>query len=105
VWTQLFADETSAFADPADPNYTDLHSLPDLDALVELQGHNRAEDLRMDVYIRPLLTSLRTTFLPPGPARRHLLVTLEPAGQSPGIHESGDESQRRWQLPKRVHAL
>lgn len=31
-------------ADPADPNYTELHRYADLDSLIELQGHIRAEN-------------------------------------------------------------
>jgi transcriptional regulator with XRE-family HTH domain len=31
-------------ANPADPNYTDLHGFADLDALIELHGHIRAEN-------------------------------------------------------------
>ncbi len=37
-------------ADPADPNYTELLSYADLDALVELHGHIRAGNAAMDVF-------------------------------------------------------
>jgi hypothetical protein len=53
VCAQLPSDQTSAFADPADPNYTELQSFADLDALVELHGHIRAENPHMDVFFKP----------------------------------------------------
>jgi hypothetical protein len=52
VCAQLPADQTSTFANPADPNYTELQSFADLDALVELHGHIRAENPQMDVHFR-----------------------------------------------------
>jgi hypothetical protein len=52
VCAQLRADLSGAFADPADPNYTELQSFADLDALVELYGHVRAENPRMQVNFR-----------------------------------------------------
>jgi Helix-turn-helix domain len=52
VCAQLPADQTSAFAKPDDPNYTELQSFADLDALVELFGHVRSENPHMDVYFR-----------------------------------------------------
>ena len=52
VCAQLPEGQTSVFADPADANYTELQSFADLDALVELFGHARAENPHMDVYFR-----------------------------------------------------
>jgi hypothetical protein len=52
VCAQLPEDQTSAFADPADANYTELQSFADLDALMELFGHTRAENPHMDVSFR-----------------------------------------------------
>ena len=52
VCAQLGKDLTGAFADPADPNYTELQSFADLDALVELFGHARAENPHMQVSFR-----------------------------------------------------
>jgi transcriptional regulator with XRE-family HTH domain len=52
VCAQLPADQTSVFADPADPNYMELQSFADLDALVELFGHVRAENPHMEVHYR-----------------------------------------------------
>jgi hypothetical protein len=52
VCAQLPANQAGAFADPADPNYTELQSFADLDALVELFGHTRAENPHMQVSFR-----------------------------------------------------
>ena len=52
VCAQLPANQAGAFADPADPNYTELQSFADLDALVELYGHVRAENPHMQVNFR-----------------------------------------------------
>ncbi|MBV9379424.1 MAG: hypothetical protein JOY82_15220 [Streptosporangiaceae bacterium] len=52
VCAQLPANRTSPFANPADPNYTELLSFADLDALVELHGHIRAENPHMDVFFK-----------------------------------------------------
>lgn len=52
VCAQLPADQTSAFANPTDPNYTELQSFADLDALMELHGHVRAENPHMDVFFK-----------------------------------------------------
>jgi hypothetical protein len=52
VCAQLPADQTSAFAKPSDPNYTELQSFADLDALMELHGHVRAENPHMEVYFK-----------------------------------------------------
>jgi hypothetical protein len=42
-------------ADPADPNYTELHSYGDLDAILELWGHVRMENPSMDVSLKSAL--------------------------------------------------
>jgi hypothetical protein len=52
VCAQLPKVETGSLADPADPNYTELLSFADLDALVELHGHIRAENPTMDVFYK-----------------------------------------------------
>ena len=50
ICAQLPKVETASLANPADPNYTELLSYADLDALVELHGHIRAENPNMDVF-------------------------------------------------------
>jgi hypothetical protein len=52
VCAQLPADQTGPMADPADPNFTQLLSFGDLDAMVELWGHVRMENQAMDVYYK-----------------------------------------------------
>ena len=52
VCAQLPAGQAGVFADPADPNYTELQSFADLDALAELFGHVRAENPHMQVNFR-----------------------------------------------------
>src|SRR5262249_34414132 len=52
ICAQLPKDQTGEMADPADPNFTELLSLADLDALVELHGHIRAENPLMDVFYK-----------------------------------------------------
>ncbi len=52
ICAQLPKQETSSLANPADPNYTELLSYADLDALVELHGHIRAENSTMDVFFK-----------------------------------------------------
>jgi hypothetical protein len=52
VCAQLPKAETGSLANPADPNYTELLSFADLDALVELHGHIRAENPTMDVFFK-----------------------------------------------------
>ena len=52
VCAQIPVGQTSAFANPADPNYTELQSFADLDALMELHGHVRAENPHMDVFFK-----------------------------------------------------
>jgi hypothetical protein len=52
VCAQLPNVETGSLADLADPNYIELLSFADLDALVELHGHIRAENPMMDVFYK-----------------------------------------------------
>jgi len=52
VCAQLPKDQVGVFADPADPNFTELQSFADLDALVELFGHARVENPHMQVNFR-----------------------------------------------------
>ena len=52
ICAQLPDTETGSLADPADPNYTELLSYADLDALVELHGHIRAENSTMGVFFK-----------------------------------------------------
>jgi hypothetical protein len=52
ICAQLPKTQTGSLADPADPNYTELLSYADLDALVELHGHIRAENSTMDVFFK-----------------------------------------------------
>jgi hypothetical protein len=52
VCAQLPKDIAGSFADPNDPNYTELQSFADLDSLIELHGHVRAENPAMDVYYK-----------------------------------------------------
>jgi transcriptional regulator with XRE-family HTH domain len=52
VCAQLPKAETGSLADPADPNYTELLSYADLDALMELHGHIRAENPMMNVFYK-----------------------------------------------------
>jgi hypothetical protein len=52
VCAQLPTAEKGSLADPADPNYTELLSYADLDAMVELHGHVRAENPSMEVFFK-----------------------------------------------------
>lgn len=52
VCSQLPRDEASALAELADPNYTQLLGFGDLDAMVELHGHVRAENPGMYVHYK-----------------------------------------------------
>ena len=52
VCAQLPKAETASLANPSDPNYTELLSYADLDALMELHGHLRAENPQMDVFYK-----------------------------------------------------
>lgn len=52
VCAQLPKDEASPLADPGNPNYTKLSGFGDLDAMVELLGHVRAENPGMGVFFK-----------------------------------------------------
>ena len=52
VCAELPGSQTGPLASPSDPNYTELQAYADLDALIELHGHVRAENPRMEVYFR-----------------------------------------------------
>jgi transcriptional regulator with XRE-family HTH domain len=52
ICAKLPKKEAGSLADPAEANYTELLSYADLDALVELHGHIRAENSTMDVFFR-----------------------------------------------------
>ena len=52
VCTKLPEKEAPKLADPADPNYTQLAGFGDLDAVMELHGHVRAENPGMNVYYK-----------------------------------------------------
>jgi hypothetical protein len=49
VCAQLPEEEAGPLANPANPNYTALHSYGDLDAILELWGHIRMENPPMEV--------------------------------------------------------
>jgi hypothetical protein len=52
ICAQLPKQEAGPMADQANPNYTELLSFGDLDALVELHGHARAENPTMEVFFK-----------------------------------------------------
>jgi hypothetical protein len=52
VCSQLPREEASDLADVANPNYTQLLGFGDLDAMVELHGHVRAENPGMGVFYK-----------------------------------------------------
>ena len=52
VCAQLPNVQKGSLANPADPNYTELLSYADLDAMVELHGHVRAENPSMGVFFK-----------------------------------------------------
>ena len=52
VCAQLPDDQTGPLGDPENPNYTELQTYADLDALMELHGHIRAENPSMDVFFK-----------------------------------------------------
>jgi transcriptional regulator with XRE-family HTH domain len=52
VCAELPKYQTGRLAIPSDPNYTELQGYADIDALVELHGHIRAENSRMPVHFR-----------------------------------------------------
>jgi hypothetical protein len=52
VCAKLPADQIGPFGDPSNPNYTALQTYADIDALVELFGHIRAENPASEAYFR-----------------------------------------------------
>jgi len=52
ICAQLPAGQTGPLGDQANPNYTQLQTYADLDALMELHGHIRAENPTMDVFFK-----------------------------------------------------
>jgi hypothetical protein len=52
VCAELPDSQTGPLASPSDPNYTELQAYADIDALMELWGHVRAENPRLDVNFR-----------------------------------------------------
>lgn len=52
VCAQLPSNVTGSFGDPEDPNYTKLQTFADIDALIELFGHIRAENPAATVHFR-----------------------------------------------------
>ncbi|HEX3962778.1 MAG TPA: helix-turn-helix transcriptional regulator [Trebonia sp.] len=53
VCAKLPQEEAGNLADPGNPNYTQLAGFGDLDAMVELHGHVRAENPGMGVFYKP----------------------------------------------------
>jgi hypothetical protein len=52
VCAELHSDEAGPLADPSNPNYTELQAFADIDALMELHGHLRAENPKMLVQFK-----------------------------------------------------
>jgi hypothetical protein len=52
ICAQLPVDQTGPLGDPANPNHSELQKYSDLDSLVELYGHIRAENPLMSVVIK-----------------------------------------------------
>lgn len=52
VCARLPEDQIGPFGDPASPNYTELQTYADIDALMELHGHIRAENPAATVHFR-----------------------------------------------------
>lgn len=52
VCAELPGNQTGPLAVPSDPNHTELQAYADLDALIELWGHVRAENPRLEVNFR-----------------------------------------------------
>jgi hypothetical protein len=52
VCAQLPSDQIGPFGDPANPNYTELQTYADIDALIELFGHTRAENPTATVHFK-----------------------------------------------------
>lgn len=52
ICARLPGNQTGPFGNPSNPNYTELQTYADMDALVELFGHIRAENPTADVHFR-----------------------------------------------------
>ncbi|MGO8958547.1 MAG: hypothetical protein ACLQFR_14445 [Streptosporangiaceae bacterium] len=52
VCARLPCNQTGPLGDPSNPNYTELQTYADIDALLELHGHIRAENPTMTVHFR-----------------------------------------------------
>lgn len=52
ICARLPSDQTGPLGDPSDPNFTELQTYADTDALIELFGHIRAENPTADVHFR-----------------------------------------------------
>jgi hypothetical protein len=52
ICAQLPSDQMGPLGDPANPNYTELQTYADVDALMELHGHIRAENPMMTMHRR-----------------------------------------------------
>ncbi|HME71701.1 MAG TPA: XRE family transcriptional regulator [Myxococcota bacterium] len=52
VCAELPSEETGPLTDPTNPNYTELQAFADVDALMELHGHVRAENPKMLVHYK-----------------------------------------------------
>lgn len=52
VCAPLPADQIGPFGDPASPNYTELQTYADIDSLMELHGHIRAENPKATVHFK-----------------------------------------------------
>ncbi len=52
VCAELPSDQTGPLGKPSNPNYTELQTYADVDALMELHGHLRAENPLMTVHFR-----------------------------------------------------
>jgi hypothetical protein len=52
VCARLPADQIGPFGDPANPNYTELQTYADIDALMELWGHIRAQNPTASVHFK-----------------------------------------------------
>jgi hypothetical protein len=52
ICAELPRDQTGPLASLSNPNYTELQAFADVDALVELHGHIRAENPRMTVHFK-----------------------------------------------------
>ena len=52
ICAQLPSGQTGPLGDPSNPNYTELQAYADIDALMELHGHIRAENPAMTVHFR-----------------------------------------------------